>query len=43
MGVNSKLFSPLVAMSERTGMTVSKVTDELLYKGLVKMYELEDL
>ena len=27
-------------MSERTGMTVSQVTDEVLYKGLVEMYEL---
>jgi len=33
----------LVAMSERTGMTVSHVTDEVLYKGLVEMYELEEL
>ncbi|SVA63338.1 uncharacterized protein METZ01_LOCUS116192 [marine metagenome] len=24
-------------MSERTGMTVSQVTDEVLYKGLVEM------
>ena len=30
----------LVAMSERTGMKVSQVTDEVLYKGLVEMYEL---
>jgi len=30
-------------MSERTGMTVSHVTDEVLYKGLVEMYELEEL
>ena len=33
----------LVAMSERTGMTVSQVTDEVLYKGLVDMQELPDL
>ena len=33
----------LVAMSERTGMTVSQVTDEEQYKGLVEMYELEEL
>ena len=33
----------LVAMSERTGMSVSQVTDEVLYKGLVEMYELEEL
>ena len=33
----------LVAMSERTGMTVSQVTDEVLYKGLVEMQELPEL
>ena len=33
----------LVAMSERTGMSVSQVTDEVLYKGLIEMYELEEL
>ena len=33
----------LVAMSERTGMTVSEVTDEVLYAGLVEMQELPDL
>ena len=30
----------LVAMSKRTGLTVSQVTDEVLYKGLVEMQEL---
>ena len=33
----------LVAMSERTGMTVSQVTDEVLYTGLVEMCELDEL
>ncbi len=33
----------LVAMSERTGMTVSQVTDEVLYTGLVEMQGLEEL
>jgi len=33
----------LVAMSKRTGMTVSQVTDEVLYKGLVQMEELPEL
>ena len=33
----------LVAMSERTGMTVSQVTDEVLYQGLVDMQELPEL
>ena len=33
----------LVSMSKRTGMTVSQVTDEVLYAGLVEMQELPDL
>jgi len=33
----------LVAMSERTGMSVSQVTDEVLYTGLIEMQELEEL
>ena len=33
----------LVAMSERTGMTVSQVADEVLYTGLIEMQELPDL
>ena len=33
----------LVTISERTGMSVSQVTDEVLYTGLVEMYELEKL
>jgi len=32
----------LVAMSERTGMTVSQVTDEVLYTGLVEIHELPE-
>ena len=31
----------LVSMSERTRMTVSQVTDEVLYKGLIEMQELD--
>ena len=31
----------LVAMSKRTGMTVSQVTDEVLYSGLLEMQELD--
>ncbi|MAF56177.1 MAG: hypothetical protein CL909_08980 [Deltaproteobacteria bacterium] len=33
----------LVVMSERTGLSVSQVTDEVLYTGLVDMQELEEL
>ena len=31
----------LVSISERTGMTVSQVTDEVLYTGLIEMQELD--
>ena len=33
----------LMSMSERTGMTVSQVTDEVLYTGLLEMQELPNL
>ena len=33
----------LVGMSERTGMTVSQVADEVLYTGLIEMQELPGL
>ena len=32
----------LVAMSERTGMTVCQVADEVLYKGLIEMLRESD-
>ena len=32
----------LVTMSKRTGMTVSQVTDEVLYTGLIEMQEVPD-
>ena len=32
----------LVAISERTGMSVSQVSDEVLYTGLIKIQELDD-
>ena len=31
----------LVAISKRTGMTVSQVADEVLYTGLIEMQELD--
>ena len=33
----------LISMAERTGLSVSQVTDEALYKGLVQMEELPEL
>jgi len=38
--IHPDLKRTLVAMSERTGMSVSQVTDEVLYTGLIKMKEL---
>ena len=38
--VHPDIKRTLVAMSERTGMSVSQVTDEVLYTGLVEMQEL---
>ena len=41
--IHPDLKRTLVAMSERTGMTVSQVTDEVLYKGLIGMKEMDEL
>ena len=41
--IHPDLKRTLVAMSERTGMTVSQVTDEVLYTGLVEMQEMDEL
>jgi len=41
--IHQDLKRTLVAMSERTGMTVSQVTDEVLYKGLIGMQEMDEL
>jgi hypothetical protein len=32
-----------ISMSERTGLSISQVTDEVLYTGLVEMQELPEL
>ena len=41
--IHPDIKKTLVSMSERTGMTVSQVTDEVLYTGLVEMYERDEL
>ena len=41
--IHPDLKRTLVTMSERTGMSISQVTDEVLYTGLVDMQELEEL
>ena len=37
--IHPDLKKILVSMSERTGMSVSQVTDEVLYTGLIEMLE----
>ena len=32
----------LIAISDRTGMSISQVTDEVLYTGLIEMQELPE-
>ena len=41
--IHPDLKRTLVAMSERTGMSVSQVADEVLYAGLIEMQELPEL
>ena len=41
--IHPDIKKTLVSMSERTGMSVSQVTDEVLYTGLIKMQELPEL
>ena len=41
--IHPDIKKTLVSMSERIGMSVSQVTDEVLYTGLVEMQELPEL
>ena len=41
--IHPDIKKTLVSMSERTGLSISQVTDEVLYTGLVEMQELEEL
>ena len=41
--VHPDIKRTIVTISELTGMSVSQVADEVLYTGLVEMYELEEL
>ena len=41
--IHPDLKHTLVVMSERTGLSISQVTDEVLYTGLVEMQELPAL
>jgi hypothetical protein len=41
--VHPDIKRTLVTISERTSMSISQVTDEVLYTGLVEMHELPEL
>ena len=41
--IHPDLKLSLVSISERTGLSISQVTDEALYPGLVEMQELPEL
>jgi len=41
--IHPDIKKTLVSMSERTGLSSSQVTDEVLYTGLVEMQELPEL
>ena len=38
--IHPDIKNPLVAISKRTGVCVSQVTDEVLYTGLIEIQEL---
>ena len=41
--IHPDLKRTLVTMSERTGLSISQVTDQVLYAGLVEMQEMDEL
>ena len=41
--IHPDIKKTLVSMSERTGMSISQVTDEVLYTGLIEIQEMDEL
>ena len=41
--IHPDIKKTLVSMSERTGLSISQVTDEVLYTGLIEMKEMDEL
>ena len=41
--IHPDIKKTLVSMSERTGLSISQVTDEVLYAGLIGMQEIDEL
>ena len=41
--IHPDIKKTLVSMSERTGLSISQVTDEVLYTGLIELQEMDEL
>ena len=41
--IHPDIKKTLVSMSERTGLSISQVTDEVLYTGLIEMQEMDEI
>ena len=41
--IHPDIKKTMVSMSERTGLSISQVTDEVLYTGLVEMQEMDEI
>jgi hypothetical protein len=41
--IHPDIKKTLVSMSERTGLSISQVTDEVLYTSLVELQEMDEL
>ena len=41
--IHPDIKKTLVSMSECTGLSISQVTDEVLYTGLIEMQEMDEL
>ena len=41
--IHPDIKKTLVSMLERTGLSISQVTDEVLYAGLIEMQEMDEL
>jgi len=41
--IHPDIKKTLVSMSERTGLSISQVTDEVLYAGLIEMQEMDEI
>jgi hypothetical protein len=41
--IHPDIKKTLTSMSERSGLSISQITDKVLFKGLVEMQEMDEL